>query len=184
LNPIIEWRETQQSGVNTVQCPIFTREEDFCLHENCRYYDAGLQECMYDAATAKKREQEAPPPPACTAAEKLPQKAAESRAGFEQPGNTSTTQIKKTIHPENDVEVSAEYTSCACKMNAKEVWDRLKIYNETEGIPGYEALIESLIQVVNSTPGIHYLTPKEIDFWRSRVHGIGRYLVPVETVPG
>jgi len=165
-----------------VQCPIFTHEDDFCLHENCRYYDTDLQECVYHAGTQKIQGQEQTPSSGNGVPEKIPEEAVERRADSEQIKGTYVSQQTDTAPKESGEKQSGQDTSSTTKMTAKDVWDRLKQYNEKEGIPGYESLIESLIQVVNSTPGIHYLTPKGADFWRSRVHGIEPYLEHAEAL--
>jgi hypothetical protein len=172
-------RKIKPSGVTTVQCPIFTHEEDFCLHENCRYYDIGTQECVYHAGSPEIQEQI--PSSGNGAPGKVPEEIVERRADSEQITGTQVSQQTDTAPKESGERKSGKDTSSTSTMTAKDVWDRLKQYNEKEGIPGYESLIESLIQVVNSTPGMHYLTPKETDFWRSEVHGINRYLVRAET---
>ncbi|MBN2323497.1 MAG: hypothetical protein JXQ30_07170 [Spirochaetes bacterium] len=165
-----------------MQCPFFPGEEDFCLHDNCRYFDAGRGRCLYGAGIVTKPEQE--PPPVGGGADTAIRKTVKSEGGFEYKDSTHASHIKETVHRENVKDVSADAPPHPRNMSAKEVWDRLKRYNEEKSIPGYDEIIESLIRVVNGTPGIHYLTPKKIDFWSSRVRGIGRYLTPAETVSG
>jgi len=165
-----------------MQCPIFAREEDFCLLDNCRYYDIDLQACMYHDGAREKAEQQAPASQLETELEKAPEEVTKSRAGVEKTVSAPAPKNKEPEPSERDEGPPTEAPSPSIKLNAKEVWDLLNRHNETGGIPGYESLIESLIQVVNSTPGIHYLTPKETDFWCSRVHGIERYLEQAEAI--
>lgn len=176
------WRETNRGEVAAMQCPIFSREEDFCLLDNCRYYDIDLQTCRYHDDAWEKTEQQAPTSQLETELEKGPEEATENRAGVEKTVSAPAPQNKEPEPSESNGKQQVESPSFSIKLNAKEIWDLLNRHNETGGVPGYESLIESLIQVVNSTPGIHYLTPKETDFWRSRVHGIERYLEQAEAI--
>ena len=163
-----------------MQCPIFAGDEDFCLHENCRYYDADRQVCAYRNGTVKKCEPEtveieepASPPPS----EKIPDTRTTEKADASVDLWDDVTPSREHDPGTRTVDPPSERT-----MSAKEVWDLLSGHNRIEDIPEYETLIESLIRVVNDTPGIHYLTPKGVDFWCAKIRGICRYLRRTEPV--
>ena len=183
-------------------CPLLIHDEEFCLLDNCRYYDTENQECIYAGKSGTKKEPEYSRPPKPVPIQK-PEKTAVIDISEEDPvysplpGKKDVSYGKneeKVLHEgpkttvvsfdEEEEHVPSPRTETENKMSAKQIWDILKVCNETEGIPDYDELVGSLIKVVNNTEDIHYLTSKSAEFWYSRVSGLDRYSKMVEKIPG
>lgn len=172
------------SSVRKMHCPLFNREEDFCLLDNCRYYDTEGQECVYSGNNDPVKE------PSYRKAEKTAvlHDTKEEPDYAQGPGKTDASYGKdedevlqekpaNTGEPysEEAEQVQTQSTGHAIGLSAKELWDRLRSCNETVGVPDYDGIIGALIKIVNNTPGVHYLTPKSMDFWYSNISSLDAY---------
>jgi hypothetical protein len=138
------------SGVIKVRCPILVHDDDFCLLDNCRYYEAETETCAYSGRDGTKNETD------------------EKKASPE-------PELSDIIAEDSEEHEQVPFEKQDAELSAKEIWDRLKSCNETAGIPDYDGIIGALIKIVNNTPGVHYLTPKSMDFWYRNVRGLVRF---------
>ncbi|HUT65472.1 MAG TPA: hypothetical protein VMZ05_04905 [Spirochaetota bacterium] len=182
-------------------CPLLIHDEEFCLLDNCRYYDTETQDCLYTGSGSIKKEPEydrSQKPVSVREPEKTAviDVSEEDPVYSPRPGKKDVSygkneekvlheEPKKTVvsFDEEEEHVPSPRTETENKMSAKQIWDRLRDFNETEGIPDYDELVGSLIKVVNNTEDIHYLTSKSAEFWYSRVSGLDRYNKMVEKIP-
>ena len=182
-------------------CPLFIHDEEFCLLDNCRYFDSENQECIYTSSGSIKKEpaHERPQKPVPI---RKPEKAAVSDLKEKDPVYSPLPEKKDVTYGENrekavaeepeapgvsfddrEEQVPSPITEPENELCAKQIWDLLRDCNETEGIPDYDELVGSLIKVVNDTEDVHYLTPKSAGFWYSRVSGLDRYDKMIEKIP-
>ena len=172
-----------------MHCPILIRDDEFCLLENCRYYDTENGKCVYTGTGSSENETGEP------LSVKGPEKDEVSYDETEDPvpgpgmkmkdlpynGSTEEQVLKEEAEPERAVNGDEKERGVGQKMemdfevSAKQIWDRLKTCSETLDMPDYEEIVGSLIKVVNGTDGIHYLTPKSAGFWYRSINGLAKY---------
>jgi len=190
-----------------VYCPLLIHDEEFCLLDNCRYYDTENQECIYVGKNGTKKEPEIKDSlydrPQKPVPVRKPEKRAVSDVKEEDPVYSKRPMKKDVSYGKNEEQVyhdepkirgvsfnereeqiTSPITKPENELCAKQIWDLLRECNETEGMPDYDEIVGSLIKVVNSTEDIHYLTSKTVEFWYSRVSGLDRYSNMVEKIPG
>jgi hypothetical protein len=183
-----------------VYCPLLIHDEEFCLLDNCRYYNSENQECIYSGTSGTKKEP-AHEKPQIPVPILKPEKTSVSEVKEEDPVYSPLPGEKDVSYGKNkervrhaksiatgvsfnkqEEQVPSPLTETENKMSAKQIWDLLRDCNESEDIPDYDELVGSLIKVVNSTEEIHYLTPKSVEFWYSRVNGLDRYSKMIEKI--
>jgi hypothetical protein len=177
------------SRVRKMHCPLFSNDEDFCLLDNCRYYDTERQECVYSGSNDPVKE------PSYGKAEKTAvlDDIKEKPVYTQEPGKTDASygqdedgvlreRSGKTdvSYSEEAEQVQTQSTGHAIELSAKELWDRLRSCKETVGVPDYDGIIGALIKIVNNTPGVHYLTTKSMDFWYSNISSLDAYSEKLE----
>ena len=183
-------------------CPLLAHDDEFCLLENCRYYDAKTEACIYgerrddqkspraDISQNRKTVSETP---GISVSDTRNQKKAPSL----QPAARVPLDTREKVHDDHDepeageapltipdAQVSPSDTKPETEFSAKQIWDILRDCNESEGIPEYEEIVGSLIRTVNTSEDIHYLTPKSREFWYSRIRGLDRYRGIMEKILG
>lgn len=185
-------RKISVPRIGEVYCPLLIHDEEFCLLDNCRYYDSENQECIYAGTSSIKKASETEANPygipqnpvlvrkaeqtvVTDEKEKSPAKEDISYGMNEEKVVTEGYETNVVSFDEQEEQVPSPRTEPENELCAKQIWDLLRDYNESEGIQDYDELVGSLIKVVNSTEGIHYLTPKSAGFWYSRVSGLVRY---------
>ncbi len=147
-------------------CPIFIKaREDFCLIENCRYYDQKYERCTY-SEKREKSEIDHKKSPAEEQSEKKQSKEITVTFIDRQKGKYDDN-MNIINHKKQDIE--------PVEMSAKELWDKLVEYHRSIGIPNYEEIIRLLITCVKNTDKIHYMTKKDMDFWYNEIADLKIY---------